>query len=576
MQLKPDLTRRTALIWLGAITVAGAVLRFYNLGWGAPYYHFHIDEHFVLASADMLRRDPHEAAMSPKYFMYTPLLPYFINLGRGVYEWLGHPLNLSVPADEVVYTVISRGISAAFGTATILVAYAIGSRLAGRLAGLLSAYFLAFAVLHLRDSHFAATDIIMTFFCTVALWAALRLVTRGDWGSLILCGIAFGAAIISKYTGVFVLGVIGLAYLLAPGRPAHVRPVSAWIRWALRGIVPIPIGVGIFLALFPLAWQYPEKFQSDIKEWVVDPLSGAVKPIWLAQFADVRVPELYWFTNLLWWSVGPALEILGLVGVIWLLAKWDRRAAVVASFPIIYFIAAGRTMGPVVRYAVPLAPGLAITAAAVSVDWLRHPRWHRAGAVVVGITVISTGLWAAAYMNVFRQPDSRLEASRWMHENVPRDAHVLIEPSQNTPPLGSYFTDPDFGRDYVLWGPPRGNPDRHDYYKLHTLDAYRALYNRGPSDEDRRNYIAGRLALVDWIVMDDSFTQWYEHLPSPDHDVMKAYYRDLFAGKLGFTVVKTFKTYPRIFGMNINDDSAEMTFRLFDHPRVYILRRFSR
>jgi hypothetical protein len=127
-----------------------------------------------------------------------------------------------------------------------------------------------------------------------------------------------------------------------------------------------------------------------------------------------------------------------------------------------------------------------------------------------------------------------------------------------------------------LWGPPRTNPDRHDYYKLHTIDGYRALYNRGPSDEDRRNYLAGRLALADWIVMDDSFVQWYEHLPSPDHDVMKGYYRDLFAGKLGFTVVKTFKTYPRIFGVNINDDAAEMTFRLFDHPRVYILRRFSR
>lgn len=559
---------------LAAITAIGAAFRFYNLGWGAPYYHFHIDEHFVLASADMLRRDPHEAAMSPKYFMYTPLLPYFINMARAVYEWFAHPLDLTVLADEVTYTVLSRAISAAFGTATIIVAYLIGTRLAGRLAGVLSAFFLACAVLHLRDSHFAATDVIMAFFCTLTLWAAVRLVERGDWTSLILCGVMFGAAIISKYTGVFVLGVIGLAYLLAPGRPQRVQPIAAWIRWALRGIVPIPIGLAIFLSLYPLAWQYPDKFRSDIKEWVVDPLSGAIKPIWLAQFADVRVPELYWFTNLLWWALGPALEILGLIGVVWLFVKWDRRATVVAAFPIIYFIAAGRTMGPVIRYAVPLMPALAITAGVMGVDWIRHQRWRGVGAVLVGVTALTTALYAVAYMNVFHQPDSRLEASRWLLANVPRDAKVLVEPSQNTPPMGSYLTNIDFGRDYVLWGPPRTNPERRDYYHLHTLDAYRALYNRGPSDEDRRNYIAGRLQLADWIVMDDTYVQFYRHLPSPDHDVMKDYYRDLFAGKLGFAVVKTFKTYPSLFGWDINDDSAEMTFRLFDHPRVYILRRF--
>ena len=33
-----------------AVVLAGA-LRFYGLAWGAPYFHFHIDEHFVFSSA---------------------------------------------------------------------------------------------------------------------------------------------------------------------------------------------------------------------------------------------------------------------------------------------------------------------------------------------------------------------------------------------------------------------------------------------------------------------------------------------------------------------------------------------
>ena len=187
-----NLTRTRALWILAAITAAGGALRFYNLAWGAPYYHFHIDEHYVLNPADMMRRDMRETAMSGKFFMYSPLLMYLINIVRTVYEAVSHPLNLAVPRDQVTYMVLGRSISAAFGTATIPLVYAVGTRVSGRLAGLLSAAFLAFAVLHVRDSHFASTDISMVFFTVLALWCALRLVERGDLGWLVASGIAVG------------------------------------------------------------------------------------------------------------------------------------------------------------------------------------------------------------------------------------------------------------------------------------------------------------------------------------------------------------------------------------------------
>jgi hypothetical protein len=81
--------------------------------------------------------------------------------------------------------------------------------------------------------------------------------------------------------------------------------------------------------------------------------------------------------------------------------------------------------------------------------------------------------------------------------------------------------------------------------------------------------------------------QWYQHLsasekcPHPcwgnaaENAVLAQHYKDLFDGKLGFALVKTFKVYPALFGWTINDDAAEFTFRYFDHPRVFILRRFS-
>src|SRR4029453_738433 len=130
----------------------------YNLAWGAPYYHFHMDEHFVIGPADTLRRDVRAAAMGSKFFMYSPMMMYLINIVRGAYEALVQPIDLNVPRDQVTYMGLSRAIAASFGRGPIFVPYAIGARIAGRLAGLLAAFFIACAVLHLRDSHFATTD----------------------------------------------------------------------------------------------------------------------------------------------------------------------------------------------------------------------------------------------------------------------------------------------------------------------------------------------------------------------------------------------------------------------------------
>jgi hypothetical protein len=68
-----DLGRRSALLWVAAATAVGAALRFYGLAWGAPYFHFHIDEHIVFTYAESLSRNTKEAAESAKFFMYSPV-----------------------------------------------------------------------------------------------------------------------------------------------------------------------------------------------------------------------------------------------------------------------------------------------------------------------------------------------------------------------------------------------------------------------------------------------------------------------------------------------------------------------
>src|SRR6185503_2509572 len=63
------------------------------------------------------------------------------------------------------------------------------------------------------------------------------------------------------------------------------------------------------------------------------------------------------------------------------------------------------------------------------------------------------------------------------------------------------------------------------------------------------------------------YVQLYEHLPADRHGVVKKYYDDLFAGRLGFDLIKTFKVYPSLLGVTIDDDRAELSSRMNDHPR---------
>jgi 4-amino-4-deoxy-L-arabinose transferase-like glycosyltransferase len=487
-----------------------------------------------------------------------------------VYELFADPLVLTVHQDGITYMVMGRAISAAFGTLTMPLAYAIATRIAGRLAGVIAAASLAFSVLLIRDSHFFSVDMSMTFFCMLTWLLLMRMAERGTIGSAIAVGVAFAAAITCKYTAVFMAIPIALAYVVSPHRPRSLRPPGAWVRWGLRGLLVPVTTVVAFVLLDPMVWLYWDKFLFDVRTQIAEPLGGTTRPIFFAHFFDLDHPRLYFFTNLLWWGMGPALEIVALAGVVWLLTRRTKPALLAATVPIAYFIVGGGTVAPFVRYAIPLAATLTVAAGVLCADLLRHPRWHRVGAVVTVVMLGSSALYAAAYMNIFRQPDSRVAAARYLRQQLPPGAKVLVEPSQNIPPIGSYFFATNFYGDYVVWGPRQ---ERLDFVQLYGLDTYVHLYRGRATQDEKRAYIAAKVAQADWIVMDDTYTQWYDHLPESEYGVVQQYYRDLFEGRLGFRLEETFKVYPSLFGFEINDDSAEFSFRLFDHPRVFIFKR---
>lgn len=566
----PLATRPGLLLTL--ITMAAAGFRFYGLDWGVPYHHFQADEYLALTGSDQLRHNADAAAESAKFFIY-PVLPKELHgFLVGLYEWLRHPLDLSVRADQTTLILVGRLISAVLGTATVPVVFVAARRLGGATAGLLAAALMAASVEHIRGSHFFTSDISLTFFCALALAAFVAVADSGRPRAYVAAGLAVGAALSCKYTAAFLFLPLAVAHVLAPNRPDLRAPWSAWGRWLGLGAAALLIASAVFLLTNPLIFGHPAKFVSDVYEGIVTPNFGDTGPIWTRQFADVQHLWAYWFTNLLPWGLGPAFTIAGLLGIGWALWRGGRTGWTLASYVLAYYAIAAQATTPYIRYILPLVPALAVAAGALghAVLHRRHARWRLpATAAVVSVLGI-TWLWAIAYMNVYAQEDSRVQAAEFIQERIPHDAHVLVEPSQNTPPMGAYFTAPVFHQDYIGWGP---HTVRTDYYNLYTLDVYASMYYQAVSPEAKRRYIADRLKMVDYIVMDDTFVEFYEHLHGSEHAPVREYYADLFAGRLDFRLMRAFQVRPSLFGWEIHDESAEMTFTLFDHPQVYVFMR---
>jgi 4-amino-4-deoxy-L-arabinose transferase-like glycosyltransferase len=185
-------------------------------------------------------------------------------------------------------------------------------------------------VLHLRDSHFFTVDISMVFFCVATWAAAVAMADQGRPSAYIAAGVGLGAAVACKYNAVFLVPLIVAAHVCSRWTPLSLYPMAAWCRWTLKGVAPLLVGATVFLLLDPMVLLFYEKFRGDVSDQISGPLLGASRPLWNANFRDIQ-PQLYWFSNLLPWGIGPAFAIWGIAGVAWLLPSPPIRLRTMRS-----------------------------------------------------------------------------------------------------------------------------------------------------------------------------------------------------------------------------------------------------
>jgi len=401
---------RKQTVAVGSLFLLAAALRFFGLWWGAPErVDLHPDEmeHVMRHALSISLADP-----DPHFLNYPSLLIYLIAILNGALTRLGW---VTEPWQSYI---VARAIVASFGAATAPAVFWLVSELTGSvLAAMLSGLWLALLPLHVWESHFAVTDVVMTFWIVVVLALSVRLLHRDGVRDYGLTGAAIGLAVASKYTAALVVVSPLVASLLAA------RPVSA----SLIGLAVLGIAALFFCFLgtpftFLHFWQFRQAMAFEY-DHVHSLHYGFSLPAVGWQYHKYVYELCAGFP----FSLGFALYGSAVAGSVWVLWNLRRENVVVLVFAASFFaILAHWTFVPL-RYQLPvLVVGTAL-AGMWQAAWLESA--SRTQQALAAATVLVTGLYTAVFVvqtTARLRHDTRIEAAHWLDQTLRPGQRLLF------------------------------------------------------------------------------------------------------------------------------------------------------
>jgi hypothetical protein len=560
-----QLKRRRYAVVLGFVLFLAAAVRIYGFTWGRPYS-LHVDEDYLLRLVQGLAQQWADSrSLNPHASSYGALPLYVLLLvqqgARLILAWLGSAVGVSVA--PMLY--LGRLISVVCGTATVWLVYDLGRRLYSRAAGLLGAASLAVSVLALRESHYYTVDTMVVFLITLAVWCGALFLQGGRWRDALGFGVAMGLAISTKMVAALLVAP-WLAVAAARFRAVHRRERR---RPALQALTGLLVAVLLFVLLNPYALlDYADYFNLDHNDDLLVQAAvvrGTLRPLYTLYFEGMA-PYLYTFSNWLAWGMGLPLEALALAGVayaVWRAARGERADWLVLGWLLPYLLISGAWYARFIRYALPLLPLLCLLAGRLAVRTFSQARrkpLRAAIGLLVGLVLGFSSCYTLAYLSIYARPDTRIEALQWMQQNIPPGSTILVE------------------RDFALQFDKLDSRYTIAQYRVSVLDHYEIGGVKGwlfhapqVSPAEKQAYLQSLLD-ADYVVLGDTWRERF--LRRQDNYPMEAqFYTALFSGQAGYRLIATSEAFPQLGPWLIDDRTAEQTFRLFDHPTVYILRR---
>jgi 4-amino-4-deoxy-L-arabinose transferase-like glycosyltransferase len=523
-----------------------ATLRFCGLDWDGGIG-AHPDERYVVGVAEGLRwpdrLNPFD--VSPD-FAYGHLPLYLLAL-------------LRLPGGGADLLLVGRALAALFDLGTVALTFALGRQVWEKRVGLLAATFAALMVLHVQQAHFYTVDTPLAFFAVGTLLFAVRLAGSGRARDAWLAGVWAGLAVGTKFNAALLALPLGAACIAAPVRRGE--------RW--RCVLQVGVGALVAFALtspfvllsFSTFWRNVAR-EAAIARGLLDvPYTRQFHATW---------PYVYPIVQQLRWGMGWPLGLVAFGGFFYAVWRALRRPVaagewVLAAWTLPFFVLVGALYAKFPRYWLPATPVLAIYAACSLAAF--HRRYRRLASTLICLSLVYSFLFCLAFANMYRSPHPWLTASAWIRHNVRPGAVVAVEQWDHPLPVGA--------------------DGAYDVRELPVFDENTA---------EKWQAMGSALAEADIVIVASrrgygTLARWPERYP-----LTARYYRQLFAGHLGFEPVACFGRCPRLGLLALRDDSAagldfslsescwsgffslrlgrlDESFVVYDHPQVMIFRR---
>ena len=530
------------------ILTIGTFLRFYNLGWGLPYP-FHPDERNM--ADGITRLSPNN--LNPEFYAYGqfPLYLTFFSIRLFLLITTGK----LVPTLTFNQAVLGlRFWSAIFSTATIYISYLLSKKIFSKRLfpvyySLLTATAVAFTPGLIQSAHFGTTESILTFSFLTLAYLSLVILKAPTLTNFFLAGLVLGIALASKISAAIFAFPLALVSWILFNRFVFKEKLKLLFMLALT----LTLSLAFTFILSPYLILARQNSLSTLA-YEISVAQGKVLPFYTRQFFQTT-PIIFQLQKILPYSLGLPIFLLSTIGFILMIFSilktfitHKKFSFDLTSYFLIlasssaYFLYQSFLFTKWTRFITPASPFFALFAT-YTISWLlkkisiTHP--HPLIPTSFFLLLVTPGL---LFFQIYLRPDIRFVASRWIYENIPSGSYVLSE-------TGNVIDI----------------PISQSSVASHQLSVISFNFYDLDTDPEILQKLLTELEKSDYIFV-PSRRLFMNHLRLPEKYPLTAkYYQLLFSGRLGFDEIKKFHY--------LNDEQAEETFSVFDHPTIRIYKK---
>lgn len=520
----------------------GAVLRVYNLNWGAPYY-FHPDERNI---ASLLASNTFTADVFFKSTFSYGNFPVLVLL---FLKPLYTPLFMFLSPDPFAHaTMILRLLSATLSVLLLVVIYHIG-KLFSKTVGLIALFLATFSVGFIHQAHFGTFDGFITFWVTLSCYLLLRFVKEKHIRFYYYAISALVIAASAKFN-VLVLMPLLLLGLLIVYKPSkkHLKPLI------INGLIGCIIAAGATPLLSP---YYTTADFLSLVTYERGVVTGTL-PVFYTQSFLGTIPIVYQLTSILPFLVNPIITIAFIVSFIYLIIKLSKtknsNLFFIIAFLLFLFLPQSFLHTKWTRYMIPVLPFLYLIVSIATVDLFQYlSKNYKVKSIVrtvsfsiVGAICILFGM--SYFLTAFTPQDTRVVAAEWAERNIPHNAVIL---SETYDPGSSAFS----------------NFPNMTFFNFYDLETNNYI--------DEGKHLPTLLQESDYIILPSQRVIQSRMGNPTDFPKGNSFYQSLLNGSSGYT--KIYETPCNLFCKitYLNDPvfRFEQTSSVFERPTVFIFKK---